>query len=267
MKKLIVTKDNALIRAKYSLTISEQRVILICIGKINPNEAITQKTVFEVTAAELAEYSGAARTSAYRDLQQAIERLWGREIYFSESGKMRWVYLVDYQKENASAVLQFSPNIIPFLTELKGRFTSYDIRNVARFKSSYAFRLYEILVQFPKLTEQKIPLMQLRDMLMLYDDETGETKYPKVAQLRRFVIDPALESINAYSNIKVSVESIKQKKEIIAFLFKYQIGSENATKITNEFIEKYARPGESWQQARERLNKARREIKAAPKSQ
>jgi plasmid replication initiation protein len=252
MKKLIITKDNALIRSRFELTLSEQRVILICLGKVNPTEELNERMIFKVTAKELAESSGASQTSAYRDLKLAVEKLWDREVYLHDKRKIRWVYEIEYIDEESAAQLKFSPTVIPLISELKGRFTRYELKNVAHFKSVYAFRIYEFLVQFPGMTEQKLSVAWLREALFL-----GE-KYPKIADLRKFVLNPAIESINQHSNVKVSIEPVKNKREIIAFIFRYEISGakENESQtLTKSYIEKNARPGETWDQARARLSK------------
>jgi plasmid replication initiation protein len=227
VNKLIITKDNSLIRAKFSLTLAEQRVILICIGKIKPTETLTTETIFEVTAAELAKFSGASRTSAYQDLKLVVERLYERSIYMEDNIKMRWITMIEHVENTGSAKLTFSQHVIPFISELKGKFTSYDLKNVAQFRSIYAFRIYEILVQFPDLKEQIFKINRLRELLMLDD------KYPKSYDFRKWVIDPAIASINDYSNIHVNVEPIKTGKEITSFRFKYVLKREIMTKISN----------------------------------
>jgi plasmid replication initiation protein len=249
MKKVMVTKDNALIRSRFELTLSEQRLILICLGKVNPNAELTSEMAFSVTANELAESSGASSTSAYRDLRLAVEKLWQREVYLSDNRKIRWVYEIEYKDEGSVAILKFSPTVIPLISELKGRFTRYELKNVAHFKSVYAFRIYEFLVQFPSLTKQKLYVNWLRDALMLDD------KYPKIADLRKFVLNPAIESINKFSNIKVSIEPIKLKREIVAFLFKYEISGEKEKTQTNTGSDSNAYPGESMEEYRRRIKK------------
>jgi hypothetical protein len=47
-KKLTVYKSNKLIEASYSLDISEQRIILACLGQCNPLE-LTEKTVVHIS--------------------------------------------------------------------------------------------------------------------------------------------------------------------------------------------------------------------------
>ncbi|WBA57324.1 MULTISPECIES: replication initiation protein [Providencia] len=43
MSNLIAYKSNALIEASYKLTLQEQRVLLMCIGKLNPQDEQPEK--------------------------------------------------------------------------------------------------------------------------------------------------------------------------------------------------------------------------------
>ncbi|WP_141008333.1 replication initiation protein, partial [Shigella sp. FC1967] len=43
MSELIAYKSNALIEASYKLTLQEQRLLLMCIGKLNPRDKTPQK--------------------------------------------------------------------------------------------------------------------------------------------------------------------------------------------------------------------------------
>ena len=46
-RKLVVVKSNKVIEASYRLSLSEQRIILACIGKMDSTEAYTNQDEFE----------------------------------------------------------------------------------------------------------------------------------------------------------------------------------------------------------------------------
>ena len=90
--------------------------------------------------------------------------------------------------------------------------------------------------------------------------QLGE-KYKTTSDLKKFVVLPTVKDINDFSNLKVDIKQIKRGKEIVKFIFKYEPKKIEQPKITKAYIEKYARPGESYDQARDRLRKQQEAIK------
>jgi plasmid replication initiation protein len=252
--KLLVTKDNQLINASYTLSLSEQRVILLCIAKLDSRKKITADHEFVITVDDLHSELGISRENAYRDLRNAVNNLYCRTIKLDPNDldtEMRWLYKKAHFKSEGTVILYFSPSIIPYISELKEKFTSYKLKDVAHFKSSYSFRFYEALAQWKFKNELKVEVSWIRDILQLGG------KYPKISDLKKYVVVPALNDINKFSNLNIKLSQVKQGKEVTHFVFNYflKCGEIETKRITREYIEKHARPGESWEEARTRLAK------------
>lgn len=256
-KSLVVTKHNQLIRASYALTLSEQRVLLLCMAKIDSRKPPPVGFEFTISAEDLTRETGVSRTNAYRDLKKAVNTLYERSIFLDINEPMsqiRWLYKKGTVRADGVVSFCFSPDIMPLLSELKERFTTYRLRDVAKFQSSYSLRFYEILIQWRNRNELKADVQWLRDILQL------NHKYPRVIDFKKYVVMPAIEDINKFSNMKVTFEQVKRGREITHFLFKYTISGEIETtpkvpKITEELINRHARPGEDRWQVIERLKK------------
>lgn len=260
--KLIVAKDNQLIQAGYTLSIAEQRIILICIAKLDSRKKLPDNYEFTISVDELHRETGVSRENAYRDLKIAVDKLYKQTIYLDPSdpfSEMRWLLKKAAFKNECTVQLFFSPLILPFLTELKKCFTRYKLRDVAKFKCSYSLRFYEILVQWKDKKKLKVSVKWLRDILLIGD------KYPRIIDFKKYVVIPSLNDINEFSNMRVTFDQIKSGKEITDFVFKYSLSGENETKnhikINDDAIKKHARPGESLEQVRERLLKLNEELK------
>ena len=92
----------------------------------------------------------------------------------------------------------------------------------------------------------------LRDTLQLGN------KYPRTSDIKKYVVLPAVNDINQFSNIVVTYEQIKAGREISQFVFKYSVEPEPnqpLKKVTKDMIVKYARPGESYEDVKSRLLK------------
>lgn len=249
--KLIVSKHNQLIHASYSLSISEQRILLLCLAKLDSRVKVSENQDFLISVDDLAKEIGVEKDNAYRDLRVAVNRLWEREIKLdadNPDSTMRWLYKKAFFKSNGTVVLNFSPPIIPFISELKERFTSYKLKDVAKFQCVYSLRIYELLMQYKNNNELVLEISHLRNLLEL------NTKYERTTEVRRQVIQPAVNDINKHSNLNVTFSAIKAGRGITHFLFNYDSPSKDP-EISESFLRDHARVGESREDATKRLLK------------
>ena len=219
----IITKRNDLVQSSYALSVSETRVILLCLSKIDSSKPLPLDQEFTITANDFHGELGLDAANAYRDLRAAVDKLWKREILIdpSDQGSMvRWISKKAYFTSKGSVNIAFSAQLMPYITELKSRFTSYKLRDVARFKNSYSIRVYELLVQFKNNHERRISVLDFRDMLDL-----GE-KYSTIKDLKKRIVMPALDDINEYSNVKAELGQEKKGKDITHLIFRYSVKKE-----------------------------------------
>jgi plasmid replication initiation protein len=227
MKKDLVVKDNALINASYSLDLVEQRLILLAIvearrtGKgINANDALS------VHAASYMQNFNVERQPAYISLKKACDDLFLRQFSYqtvNENGNVqnhraRWVSEIIYIENEATVKLIFSPAVVPLVTELEKHFTSYELEQVSGLSSAYAVRLYEILIAWR--STGKVPLIKLeefRNRLGLGVDE-----YKAMCDLKKRVLDLAINQINEHTDITASYEQHKRGRVIIGFSFQFK---------------------------------------------
>lgn len=240
MKKLVV-KDNALINASYSLTLAEQRLILLAIleARHHSNENNFNEPLF-VSAASYAESFEVEANAAYKSLKKASSDLLERRFTYGETidGKIvksttRWVSEVGYAVNDAFVKIRFAQAVIPLITELERQFTSYELSQVAELTSSYAVRLYEILIAWRSTKKvPRIEIQDLRDRIGVLDDE-----YPLMERFKAKVLLPALEQINKHTDIIASYDQHKTGRKItaISFSFKFKENQEK-TVTADSFI-------------------------------
>ncbi len=207
---LTVVKHNHLNRASYSLTLDERRLILSSIALLNPRESMPDEVT--VHASDFAHQWGINPKYAYDQLKKARQNLYDRNIRLHDGkGKvtdMRWVYEASYVDGEGYISMAFSPKIIPYLTDLKSHFTSYHLMEVRDFKSSHAIRLYELMMQYKNTGWMKESVDGLKAMFNVIDN------YPRWAELKRRVINPAVKEINAKTNYTIKYELIKRGRKI-----------------------------------------------------
>ncbi|MGB1257499.1 MAG: replication initiation protein [Thiolinea sp.] len=226
-----VSKSNELVRAGYTLSLNEQRLILFCIAQIDSRKPISR--VRAITATAFAEAYPVNLSHAYEALEDAVERLWDREVKTVLSNgrieKIRWVSKATYDSGNGRVTINFSPEILPYLTLLNERFTSYDLRYIANLSSTYAIRIYEYLKQYVKLrNEIRVELTTFKEMLEL------SSAYSRFSNFKARVLLPAIEQINEHTDLVVDWEVVREKRSVVAIDFSFSRSEEALSLITSE---------------------------------
>ena len=224
-KKELIVKSNQVIEASYQLSSTEQRIVLAAISKISRDAVITDDEIYRVTVDDLKNL-GVHEKTAYRDLKDGVNRLYERSINLAiddESIKMRWVQSIRFLESKSVVGLRFSKEILPFISNLSREFTKYSLSDIAGMSSAYAIRIYELLSQYRSIGKREISVENLRTML-----ELGK-RYPLFADLKRWVIDTAVDQINEYSPLNVKYEQKKTGRKVthIQFSFKEKSKSIN----------------------------------------
>jgi len=214
---LTVVKHNHLNQASYKLSLDERRLILSSIALINPREPMPDEIT--VHATDYAYQWDINQKYAYDQLKEARQNLFERSVRLrhadGEIEDMRWIYNAKYKDGEGYIKIKFSPDIKPYLSQLKDHFTSYHLNEIKPLKSGHAIRLYELLMQYKTNG--------------WYDDDLDELKfkfgvkdnYPAWYEFRRWVIDPAVKEINQATNYTIEYKTKKRGRKIsrVAFTF------------------------------------------------
>ena len=228
VSKQLVTKDNSLIGASYSLGVVEQRLIFLAII-----EAREQKTLIEaggvlrIYAQSYAKQFNVEKHTSYEAMKRAVEGLYEAGFAYSKiderSGKIghyksRWVDKIGYIDDLGCVELVFASDVIPLITRLEARYTEYELKQVVGLQSEYAIRLYELIIQWRSVGRtSQISLVELREKLGLVDE------YQRIEAFKRRVLDLAITQINEHTDITVEYEQHKQGRIITGFTFKFKV--------------------------------------------
>lgn len=223
-KKLTVYKANQVIEAGYRLTLNEQRVVLACIAQVNSKAALLVTDQFELSAKDFAKLFSVSEDRAYHALVEVTESLFNRYIVIDRpfphdptvtSLKTRWISTIYYKADSGKVVLCFAQAMLPYLSELKGQFTRYDLEHIGKMTSIYAIRLYELLAQWQSVGKREVELDWLKTQFEIED------LYPDMHNLKKRVIDPAVKDINANSNFQVTWEQRKTGRKVTHLTFTF----------------------------------------------
>jgi plasmid replication initiation protein len=218
-----IVKSNALIEAKYSLSIGEQRLILVLLWSIGREDPDFQNYYIKVRDF-IDMYSLEKSNGTYADLKKAVDTLEERRIEIWEGKsweKFRWFSYAKYIDGSGVVQMRFDPAMKPYLQALREKFTQYGLSNVIHFKNKYSIRLYEFFKKDEfkanghKQFKIEFELQDLRERLGLKNDE-----YPVFADFRRRVLDPAKKEISNHSDINlVQIDYEREGRAISKIIF------------------------------------------------
>lgn len=248
-----VSMSNALIRAAHGLSLQEKRLLMLAVAKLdNRLPATSQNMVVEINVTEFASEYGITSKTLYGEAKAATEQLMNRYIRFRDGKneiRMQWVGRATYKEGEGLIELVFWHELSPMLFELERQFTSYKLGRAGGLRSKYAWRLFELLMQFKTTGYLKIPLDDFHHSM-----DTPKSMRSKFTNLTARVIEPAVKEIREKDGLKVTWEPIKKGRKVTALEFKFPVEQQHELfKIDKDFIDKHARPGESYEQAEKRL--------------
>jgi plasmid replication initiation protein len=215
-----VTKANSLIDASYKLNVQAQKLVLACLSKIDPRPEKETPKEISLTATEFSNLMGIDKKNAHRELYKAADALFRSTIQLTENNEEVELYWIQEKakkiKGEGAIRLVWSDKVLKYIGQLKGRFTTYKLRNIANLQSSHSIRLYELLMKFNATGERVIYLDDFKSALGISD------KYKEFKILKRDVIAPSVKELNQRSDLIIKFETIKKGRSVAALSFEFK---------------------------------------------
>ncbi|WP_201618401.1 replication initiation protein RepM [Psychrobacter urativorans] len=226
--KKLITKDNKLISASYSLGIPEQRIIFLAIIAAREQEKIIDaRGVLQIHASSYQEQFKVEKHSAYKALKSAAKGLFDAHFEYDDVHEktgdlvhriVRWVQSVAYIDKTGMIELQFTDAVIPLITRLSEQYTEYDLKQVSELQSEYSIRLYELMAQWKTVGKtNKITLDDLRKKLGV-----GTEQYKAMHNFKARVLDLAIKQINSFTDIQADYIQHKTGRAVTGFTFTFK---------------------------------------------
>jgi len=209
-----VYQSNKLIEASYTLTVLEQRLIRVLASMIKKDDDDFKE--YEFKTKDLIKVLNVSDSRFYREIDKITDLLMQRIIKIKDIGnkefeKYHWVEVVKYK--NGNLKLKINKELKPFYLSLDW-YTKYQLKNIMQFKSTYSFRLYELLKQYENIGNRLITIDDLRLVL-----DIDKNYYPKYANLKQKVVNVVLKEINANTDLHIEIEELKKVRKVIAIKF------------------------------------------------
>ncbi len=235
MKDLVV-KSNKLVQALQTLSLTETRLLqLAIVDARETGQGLSTDEPLELNATRYAQAFNVSPDAAYLALIEAEDSLFKRKFTMTnEDGtltKSRWIQDANYRKGEGRILVTLTRVVIEHVTKIDGfeqYFTSYHLKKTSDFKSVYAVRLYELLMQWKSVGKTPIfELNKFRNQLGI-----GVNEYTRMEAFKRRVLDIAIDQINESSDITVKYEQHKKGRSISGFSFTFK-----QKKTSNQSVE------------------------------
>ncbi|MBU3093756.1 replication initiation protein [Clostridium sp. CF011] len=235
-----IYQSNKLIEASYSFTVLEQKLIRLLASMITKDDVDLKE--YQFLATDLSKTLNIHKRNIYRELDRVTDKLMARFIKMKNDDTEEFdkFHLIKTAKlRNGILILKIDEDMKYFYLKLNW-YTKYQLKNIMQFKSTYSFRLYELLKQYEGIGSRLISIADLRIGL-----DIEKEQYPKYSNLKQKVINVAQNEINLKTDISFDYEEIKTGRKVTSIKFYIKINKDNdiatdevcATKVTKSTIE------------------------------
>ena len=247
--RIKITKGNQLVEVKLlevgnRLKLRDQKVILAVIGQISPDDEDFKD--YRVTINELIALTGISKENLYRDIGKICIRLMSSVITIKEPDNPKGFLMVTwfahsrFHPDKGYVEFSVSPELKPYLIQVKSQFTSYNLKQVVHLKSTYAIRLYELLRQFfpvnsvrsgQKVAFREITLIDLREYLGV-----KKGRYAKFNEFKRNVLDRCQQELAKHTDLKLEYTLIRAGRRVNSIKFRIEHNEKFGDVENDDFI-------------------------------
>ena len=218
-RALEVFKHNDMIqKARFSLSIQEQRMVLYAISKILPTDTHIKEYTFDIK--DFYNVIG-WRKESYTEFKAMLKKLRDKSWWVTlEDGEtesaVSWFSTVRSNQKSGKVTIKFHEDMMPFLIQLaqgQNFYTRFQLQYVLPMSSQYSPRLYEILKSYQYNNRQWF--FDIDELKHLLDCES----YTNFNDFKRRVLDPAVEEINKYTDIAIFYTATKNGRKVVKINF------------------------------------------------
>ncbi|MBF0467036.1 MAG: replication initiation protein [Nitrospirae bacterium] len=234
--KALIVKANKLVEARFKLTVTEQRILLLMISQIKIDD--TELKEFTFTVRDLLDALDINRPTLFNEIHSILKKFMERVVAIrlneDENYLTHWVQTASIDIKTGIIKLSFDPNLRPYLFNLKESFTAYQLQNVIQLKSTYSIRIYELLKQYGKIGSRDFTVIDLRKTLGIQDNE-----YKLYGDFKQRVILPAQSELSEKTDLSFEFTEKKTGRAVTAIKFhiftKKTVPTDNEASIDAEY--------------------------------
>lgn len=230
--KLQVSMSHALTNAAQRLSLSEKRVMMYAVGKLDSFKRWggIETGGIKLVAHEYADLFDLDANTAYEQLQACAESIITKQVWWYEGAKkglkkkqINWLAAAEYYKGEGTVSLWFTAQIAPHLLELKEKFTTYKLQQASALRSIYSWRLLELLSQYTSTGWRIISIEEFHHAM-----EATEKQRENFAAVRRKIIEPAVKELVEKDGWLIEWAPVKTGRKVSAIRFDFRRNPQQA---------------------------------------
>ena len=268
LSKRKVVEHNSLITSIAKMDKTPLKMFELAVSCINTEEPPKDNTVY-LSKADLFAFFKVSDNDKHSRFKQAV-RAMQKEAYFEikeEAGKgfkfksivpIPYVEWTDYHDE---VLIRFSPEIMPYLINLKKNFTQHALSEISELNSKYSIILYRWLSmnynqyehysakggrRAKQVESYRNPSISVKELRIMTDTVN---EYQRFTNFTKKILDIPLKEINDNTTFKVSYEKVKKGRSIDSIVFhieKKRMADDNSYKLEDKvYQEDKARKAET----------------------
>jgi plasmid replication initiation protein len=233
-----VVEHNSLITSIAKMDKTPLKMFELAVSLIDTDNPPKDQTVY-LSKRELFAFFKVTDHDKHSRFKEAIEKMQKQAFFqikkeqdkgfkFVSIVPIPYVEWTDYHDE---VLIRFSPEIMPYLINLKTNFTQHALSDISELNSKYAIILYRWLsmnynqyehysVKGGRREEQvesyRNPTMSMRDLREMTDTVKD---YQRIDNFEKRVLKAGLDEINAHTSFSVTYEKIKKGRSIDSIVF------------------------------------------------
>ena len=228
-REYLVVKGNELIQKnRYALSLTEQKTIAFICSMIKPTtikEKINNTPFqldYEFNIREYCKICGIDYNAGknYKDIKYTLQKLSDKSMWLTTSENeevlCRWLSKIKINKKSGIVQIKLDEDLIPYLFDLKEKFTKYQLYNILSMKSAFSIRIYELMKSYEFQGTHTFELDELKRLLMVEDVKS----YNRFPDFRRFVLEKAQKEINEITDINIYFDTITKGKKVVKVKFR-----------------------------------------------
>lgn len=224
-EKSIIRKHNKIIDSKHAtLTEREKKLLALVISQIK-REDESFKT-YQIPAHEIKKALDLDSDRIYEQLKDIAIKLKKRTVLIEDLNEKSWEifsYVDKAQYKNGSLFIKLHNDLAPYLLNLYKNYTPLQLGIILRLKGSYTLTIYEWLKKWSKIGTKEISVYDFREKLGIHDLKS----YDNFAELKRRILEPAINEINTKSDLTFTYEAKSERKKVTFLHFVIKLKEES----------------------------------------
>nr|CAA59451.1 repB [Lactococcus cremoris] len=268
IEKRKIVEHNDLITSVAKMDKTPLKIFELAVSCID-TENLPKDNIIYLSKKELFTFFDVSDNGKHTRFKEAVEKMQKQAFFEIKEVKGKGykvksivpIPYVEWNSYNDVVTLQFQPQIMPYLIELKKNFTKYALSDIMRLNSKYSIILYKWLCMFYNQYEHysvkggrraeqvetyRNPSIKISELRSLTDTIN---EYKDMSNFTKRVLDNSLKEINHHTSFNVTYDKIKKGRSIDSIVFhieKKRMADDNSYKLDDRaYQEDKARKAET----------------------